>query len=116
MPRGGYRVGAGSKPTWNCGKTKTIRVPELLADRVLEISRLLDEGQSLGSETTSKVVDLSGVVILHTTNGPVVRLVDLLRAGYEIRPERLVRSLKLKAQEDLKRKGDLESLIEEFYE
>lgn len=124
MPRGGFRQGAGGKPTWKHGKTKTIRVPEALADKVLEIARLLDEEAFEGSvsatdlaiETGAKVIDLSGISIHAHQKGPSVYLTDLLRAGYEIKPERLVRSLKVKVQGDLRRKGDLESLIEEFYE
>ncbi|MGK7898276.1 MAG: hypothetical protein AB4372_32845, partial [Xenococcus sp. (in: cyanobacteria)] len=45
MGRGGYREGAGGKPKWIHGKTKTIRVPEVLADKILELSHMLDEGK-----------------------------------------------------------------------
>lgn len=114
MPRGGYRVGSGGRPTWKHGKTRTVRIPEALIDKVLEIARLLDEGNFSDSETASKVIDLSGVAILRSNDGPVVRLADLLKAGYEIKPERLVRNIKPDVEGDLRRKGDLESLIEEF--
>lgn len=125
MPRGGYRAGAGGKPTWRSGKTKTIRVPEALVERILQIARVLDEEGSLElsdnegdvrTETESKTIDLSGISIHAHQKGPAIYLADLLRAGYEIKPERLVRSLKPKIEGDLRRKGDLESLLEEFYE
>lgn len=125
MPRGGYRAGAGGKPTWKSGKTKTIRVPESLAEKVLQIARILDEEGPLAlednkinarTETGSKVIDLSGVSIHAHQKGPAIYLADLLRAGYEIRPERLARNLKPKVEGDLRRLGDLESLLEEFYE
>jgi hypothetical protein len=45
MPRGGYREGSGGKPKWIHGKTKTIRVPEALADQILQYARELDEGK-----------------------------------------------------------------------
>lgn len=44
MSRGGLRS-TSWKATWKHGATKTIRVPVALADRVLEITRRLDEGQ-----------------------------------------------------------------------
>ncbi len=44
MPRGGLRS-TSWKATWKHGATKTIRVPIALADRVLEITRALDEEQ-----------------------------------------------------------------------
>jgi hypothetical protein len=94
MSRGGKRDGAGGKPTWNYGKTKPVRVPVALADRILEIARVLDEGGAGESVVGSKVLDLTGIAVHASTSGPTVRLADLLRAGYEIRPERLVRSLK----------------------
>lgn len=125
MPRGGRRSGAGGKPTWRHGRTKTIRVPDALSEKILQIARILDEEGSLElssnggnatTETGSKVLDLSGIAIHAGQNGPSVYLADLLRAGYQIKPERLVRSLKPKVEGDLKRKGDLESVLEEFYE
>lgn len=127
MPRGGYRAGAGGKSTWKHGKTKTIRVPDALADKVLEIARVLDEQDLskdevvktiLSSEvkTESKVIDLTGVAIHAHQRGPAIYLLDLMRAGYEIKPENLSRSLKAKAEEALSHKRNLESFIEEFYE
>jgi flagellar biosynthesis/type III secretory pathway protein FliH len=48
MPRGGAREGAGRESAWNNGKTKTIRVPEALADRVLKYARQLNsEGDNI---------------------------------------------------------------------
>lgn len=98
--RGGKREGAGGKPTWRYGKTKPVRVPVALAEKILEIARVLDEEldeEGLESSvTSSKVIDLTGVAIYSSKDGPVVRLADLLRMGYEIQPERLVRNLKVK--------------------
>lgn len=104
MPRGGRRIGAGGKPTWRYGKTKVIRVPEALAEKLLEIAKLLDADQPLVDVTSSKdepvteskVIDLSGVSIRAFDRGPGVYLADLLRAGYEIRPERIVQSKELR--------------------
>jgi hypothetical protein len=99
MTRGGAREGAGNQPVWKSGKTKVIRVPEVLADRVLEHAHKLDElGDSLDLEPVTqskaeivpqKVVNLSGISI-KTHNGKlVVNLEDLAKAGYEILPANL---------------------------
>lgn len=44
MGRGGCRTGAGAKSKWKSSKTKTIRVPVAIADRVLELAKMLDQG------------------------------------------------------------------------
>jgi O-acetyl-ADP-ribose deacetylase (regulator of RNase III) len=44
MTRGGCRSGSGAKPKWRHTKTKTIRVPVAIADRVLEIAKMIDQG------------------------------------------------------------------------
>ena len=47
MTKGGYRENAGRKSEWlSPGATRPIRVPELLADQILEIARRLDRGES----------------------------------------------------------------------
>ncbi len=94
MARGGRREGAGGRPSWKNGKTKPVRVPVALADKILEIAKILDEEGLDGSVTGSKVLDLTGVAIYASKDGPTVRLADLVRVGYEIQPERLARSLK----------------------
>lgn len=86
MPRGGYRENAGSKPKWIHGETKVIRVPSALADQILAIARILDEGKSLDSVTGSKTIDLSGIPVQTTSNGLAVYIYDLLKVGYKVRP------------------------------
>ena len=93
MARGGRREGAGGRPSWKNGRTKPVRVPIALADKILEIARVLDEEGAEEAVTGSKVIDLTGVAIYSSKDGPTVRLVDLVRAGYEIQPERLAKSL-----------------------
>ena len=89
MPRGGRRPGAGSKPKWLHGKTKTIRVPEVLADRVLQVARMLDERRVIDDVTQSKYINLSGVPIRTVRGKPAVFLEDLIRLGFVIRPAAL---------------------------
>lgn len=90
MARGGRREGAGGKSSWTHGKTKTIRVPESLADRVLVIARMIDQGRLVDDVTTSKYIDLSGVSIKFLDGDAVVYVDDLLKAGYTIKPVALV--------------------------
>ncbi len=49
MPRGGRRESSGRKLKWNLGKTKAVRIPEAIADTILEVARRLDEGESIES-------------------------------------------------------------------
>lgn len=90
MPRGGYRPGSGSKSKWVRGKTTVIRVPEVLAEEVLRLAHLLDEGKSVDDVTKSKYLDLSGVPIRRLNGEPVVFIRDLLKAGLKIRPLELI--------------------------
>jgi hypothetical protein len=102
MSRGGARAGAGVKSSWKNGKTKLIRVPESLADEVLEYARELDSGEALESVTASKVVNLAGVS-LKTYGGKVcIHLEDLARAGYEILPKHLGEMFKVLVSESLR--------------
>lgn len=58
MPRGGYHPNAerwGRKSAWkNASVTKTIRVPEALADQVLDLAHRLDEGEDIDCDTKAK--------------------------------------------------------------
>lgn len=94
MPRGGYREGAGSKPKWIRGKTTVVRVPEVLADEVLRLAHLLDEGKRVDDVTQSKYLDLSRVQVRYWDGEPVILIRDLLRNGFRIRPIELVDRLR----------------------
>ena len=61
MNRGGYRKGSGRKSPWKSGETRTIRVPEALADRLLEIAHWLDEGGNIEFVTESKTFQTENV-------------------------------------------------------
>lgn len=93
MPRGGYRENAGRKPKWRSGKTKMIRVPIELVDQLLEIANKLDQGVSIENESISKVVDLSGVPLIVINGKKGVALIDLLKAGYDIKPATLAKNI-----------------------
>jgi hypothetical protein len=86
MPRGGKREGAGGKPTWKNGKTKTIRVPIVLAEEILKIARELDEKGTIERDTESKLIDLSEITVPEIRGKRFVFLSDLLRVGYELHP------------------------------
>jgi hypothetical protein len=109
MSRGGKRIGAGNRFKWNCGKTKVIRVPEAIAEQVLEYAHFLDSGGTHSNPVTqsmelrydgvtqSKEVDLSGILIRSYSNQPAVFLSDLVRMGYRILPDKLMQSNGLKS-------------------
>ena len=46
VPKGGL-TSTSWKPTWKHGATKTIRVPIALAEQILQIAKLLDEGHNI---------------------------------------------------------------------
>jgi len=97
MARGGYRENAGGKPTWNLGKTTTIRVPIALAEQLRQIARKLDNNFSIAkidTDTESKVLNLSNVPVFQLQNRPYVFVHDLIMAGYEIRPMKLAKMAK----------------------
>ncbi len=50
MPRGGRRSTTW-KPTWKHGKTRTIRVPIVLAESILNLARILDEGKEVSEDS-----------------------------------------------------------------
>lgn len=58
MPRGGYHPNAerwGRKSAWlNASDTKTIRVPEELAEQILDYAHKLDKGEPIDYETKAK--------------------------------------------------------------
>jgi len=109
MPRGGKRVGAGGKFKWNHGKTIVVRIPESIAEKVLEYARAIDSpippfSSAIQSNnvwyddvTGSKTIDLSGIIIRSHASQPAVLLADLINAGYQITPERLMQSPSLKS-------------------
>lgn len=87
MAKGGYREGSGRKPTWKTpGKTQTVRVPQSLADRLLDLAHLLDEGEQIDIVTKpNKTIDLDGLKVYQFRGTrDWVRLSDLVRAGYSI--------------------------------
>ena len=105
MPRGGYRKNAGRKKKWKSGKTTSIRVPIALADQVLEIAHIIDEGNviKIENDSNSKVLELYDIPTTLVENRRMVSLVDLLVAGYEIKPLALVEMIR---QEYLNEKNE----------
>lgn len=104
MGRGGYRIGSGNKPKWKSGKTKTIRVPEAIADEVMSIALDLDQGKSVVTLRNNEkvvnienitqsenvdVVDLSGISLTHSGGEVAIKLTDLVKKGYKILPKKL---------------------------
>lgn len=86
MPRGGYRKNAGRKKKWKSGTTTSIRVPVALADQILELAHIIDEGESLDYVANSNTIDVTGIRMSFKRNDIQASLLDLMRAGYEIYP------------------------------
>lgn len=103
MARGGVRSNSGAKGKWKHGKTKSIRVPEALAEQILQYARNLDENAIIESETESKtdytsisdsvaeskVLDLSGISLGKLKERTFVFLDNLLKSGYVLLPDTL---------------------------
>lgn len=97
--------GAGQRDTPVANKITIIEIISLLPGEVggqtrkAASARVLDDSESLDIESwdcnaESKVVDLTGIAIHSHTHGAFVYLSDLIRIGYTIKPERLMRNLK----------------------
>ena len=104
IPRGGKRLGAGGKPTWKNGKTKTIRVPITLADNVLGIARKLDDGTVIERDTSLKVIDLSGIVVPEIRGRRFVFLSDLVKAGYDFQQFKWADQVKAELREETRKR------------
>lgn len=94
MPRGGYRKNAGRKKKWNHGETTSIRVPIVLVDQILKLAEKIDNGGNLENETKSNIIDLSGIPLISVNGKKGIALLDLLIAGYEIKPIALANTLR----------------------
>ncbi len=62
MPRGGKRKGAGRKALWNSGKTKAVKLPELLIPEIVEFAKVIDSTLVDGLYGREKVEDLERLV------------------------------------------------------
>lgn len=121
MTRGGFRKGAGGVSTWKSGKTKTIRVPEALADEILVIARAMDSGEKFISQskeksisrskavsdvvTESKTLDLTGISIRQNNGIISVHLEDLVKAGYTLKPQKLAVMVEARIRKILNKQG-----------
>ncbi|MGL6342314.1 MAG: hypothetical protein ACRC80_24595 [Waterburya sp.] len=111
MSRGGKRVGAGQKPKWKNGETKSVRVPVVLAEEILRLARLLDSGEKFmtlaeaeklikkdtpdekilktETETESKVLDLAGIPVVAIQGAMAVKLEELIKRGFKLKPDHM---------------------------
>ena len=71
MPKGGIRPRSSDgsldhllKPKWKQGKTRTIRVPKVLADQLLDIAHHLDDGGKIDLTQDNKTEEISQPVDL----------------------------------------------------
>ena len=94
MPRGGYRKKAGRKSKWKHGKTTSIRVPKVLASQILDWAVRIDRGLDIEIVADSKVIDVTGLQIISVNGKKAIALIELLKAGYEIKPLGLANTLR----------------------
>ncbi|XHR84952.1 MAG: hypothetical protein ACFKPT_12000 [Gloeotrichia echinulata GP01] len=68
--RGGKRENAGRKPIWNNPDTCTIRVPKLIAQKVIQLAHRLDSGEEFDNDTNSnsviQAIDINNQLELET--------------------------------------------------
>ena len=98
MTRGGARLNAGAKAKWKHGKTKTIRVPEVLVPQILEYSKKLDDQEVLVFSESSKVLNLSGISVYALSGKKFVYVSDLIKLGYDIKPHRLALAVSMESK------------------
>lgn len=71
--RGGKRDGSGRPPTWWSGKCKAVKIPESIADQVLEVAREIDK-RAFVEEYTEAKTPLEQIVEIR-------KIVDLSESG-----------------------------------
>jgi hypothetical protein len=98
MVRGGARLNAGAKAKWKHGKTKTIRVPEVLVDQVIDYAKKLDDQQVSVFSESSKVLNLSGISVYMLSGKKFVYVSDLIKLGYDIKPHRLAIAVSMESK------------------
>lgn len=103
MARGGYRKNAGRKSKWKSGETTSIRVPKAIAQQVLELAHIIDDGGVIENETNSKTIELYDIPTIFVNGKRMIAIVDLLIAGYDIKPLVLVEKVR---QEYLNRRNE----------
>jgi len=63
-PKGNLATLKSYTPKWNSGKTRTIRVPVLLANRLLEIARQLDNDSNSLSQVKDEQILIEAITVL----------------------------------------------------
>lgn len=63
-PKGNEETLVKYTPKWQSGKTKTIRVPIAIADRVLEAARKIDDNNDLSTDTSESSFDRNNAKLL----------------------------------------------------
>ncbi len=110
MPKGGIRPRSSDgslahllQPKWKSGQTRTIRVPKVLADQLLEIAHHLDDGGEIDLTQDNKASETSpSIDLTHdktTAHHPSPDdLTQDLQLDLEVERERFLASLKLGRQ------------------
>lgn len=63
---------------WHSGETRTIRVPVVLADQILEYAHNLDEAVTQENEAKNSYAIANQVIIPHDTLTQVIKVLELI--------------------------------------
>jgi len=85
MPRGGHRENAGRKSGWEHPETTVIRVPQFLANQLLEVARKLDKGESLDLITESK--DSNIELVTESESDLVIESIKHILGAWRVRAD-----------------------------
>ena len=110
MPKGGIRPRSSDgslahllQPKWKQGKTRTIRVPKVLAEQLLEIAHHLDAGGKIDLTQDNKAAQTSNSIELTQDNNTASHpypddLTQDLQLNLEVERDRFLASLKVGRQ------------------
>lgn len=79
-PKGNLETLKPYQAKWNSGTTRTIRVPVVLADQVLEYAHKLDSGEAL-TQVNQKSVTQMG----YTTDEALTQVIQILTEALELK-------------------------------
>lgn len=83
MARGGSRAGAGRKPSWKSGVTKTVKLPIALLERVMAFAHQIDEGivpSEIDAESKAPATAPAKTLAGDKSASQLFRLIDEKRA------------------------------------
>ena len=84
MPRGGSGRGQGRKPSWNAGRTKAVKLPELLMPEIVEFARMLDAIADKDRDESDEITPIAAEEAVDILFDELVDLKILNRAAQKL--------------------------------